>query len=50
MFEKHMAPKMLSAVSILDMGYASDEAAEKWLPLHEACMLGDANKVETLIR
>ena len=48
--ENNLAPKMLSAVSILDMGYLSDEPAEKWLPLHEACIEADASKVEKLIR
>ena len=38
-----MAPKILSTVSVLDMGYNSDETDEKWLPLHEACMRSDAS-------
>lgn len=33
-----------------DMGNMSDESNEKWLPLHEACLLQDASKVEELIR
>jgi len=45
-----MPLKNLSINSILDVENVSDELNEKWLPLHQACLQGDAVQVETLIR
>lgn len=53
------APKILSTVSVLDVGYVSEDDKDsvdldvedrKWLPLHEACLRGDSHLVEELIR